>query len=182
MNKSLIKGSLLGGLVLFVWSSLSWTVIPWHEATLNKFISDEGITKAILEAAPEKGIYYLPSQGSEEELWKKMETGPVAFLAIRPGEQNLGMGSLMGIQFVIQIMAAFLLTWMLLQTRADMSYMKRVLFVAVAAFMAGIMVHLPNWNWWEFSASYTAVNIIDLFVSGLFAGFVIAKVAPAPAS
>ncbi|MBL7993811.1 hypothetical protein JNM05_00425 [bacterium] len=182
MSKSLIKGSLLGGLVLFVWSSLSWTVIPWHEATLSKFTSDEAISKAILDAAPEKGIYYLPSQGTEEELWKKMETGPVAFLAIRPGAQNLGMGPLMGIQFLIQLMTSFLLTWLLLQTRADLSYLKRVMFVAIAAFMAGVMVHLPNWNWWEFSNAYTAVNMIDLFVNGLFAGLVIAKVAPAQAS
>lgn len=179
MSKSLIKGGLLGGLVLFVWSSLSWTVIPWHEATLKKFTGDEAITKAIMEAAPEKGIYYLPSQGTEEELWKKMETGPVAFAAIRPGSQTLGMGPLMGLQFVIQILVSSLLTWMLLQTKADLSYMKRVLFVAVATFMAGVMVHLPNWNWWEFSTSYTLVNIIDQFVSGLLAGLVIAKVAPA---
>jgi hypothetical protein len=72
--------------------------------------------------------------------------------------------------------AAFLLTWLLLQT-SGLSYRKRVMFIAIAGLAASVIVDVPNWNWWGFSGVYTAVNLIDVTITWLLAGLVIAKVA-----
>ena len=78
--------------------------------------------------------------------------------------------------------AAFLLTWLLLQT-TGLSYAKRVVFLGVAGLAAGVIVEIPNWNWWGFSTAYTAVNIIDFTLMWTIAGLVIARVArPEPRS
>lgn len=71
-----------------------------------------------------------------------MQKAPVVVAAVRRG----GFG------------AALLLTWLLLQT-GGLSYARRVLFLAVAGLSASVIVDLPNWNWWGFSASFTAVNV-----------------------
>jgi hypothetical protein len=79
-------------------------------------------------------------------------------------------------QLLYQMLAALLLTWMLLQT-AGLSYARRVAFLAVAGLTASVIADLPNWNWWGYSAAYTAVNLIDYTLTWLLAGLVIAKVA-----
>jgi hypothetical protein len=52
-----------------------------------------------------------------------------------------------------------------------------VLFLAVVGLSASVIVDLPNWNWWGFSGSFTAVNLADNVLTWLLAGLVIAKVA-----
>ena len=73
------------------------------------------------------------------------------------------------------VLGALLLTWLVLQIRAP-GYGARVGFVVIAALAGGIICHLPNWNWWGFSTSYTAVTLADVVVTWLLAGLVIAKV------
>jgi Ca2+/Na+ antiporter len=86
------------------------------------------------------------------------------------------------IQFLSVLGAAFLLTWLHLQAR-DLSYARRVLFLTVVGLAAGVIVCLPDWNWWGFSGVYTLVNVADFTLMWFFAGLVIAKVAkPQPPS
>ena len=37
MTTTLVKGTVLGGLALFLWGAVSWMVLPWHQATLLPF-------------------------------------------------------------------------------------------------------------------------------------------------
>jgi hypothetical protein len=114
-------------------------------------------------------------KAAQTTLVAKMQKGPIVFAAIRRD----GFGSYSGgliIQFLSLVAAAFLLTWMLLQT-SGLSYLGKVMFLAVAGLAASVIVDLPNWNWWGFSGSYTAINLVDSALTWMFAGFVIAKVA-----
>ena len=47
------KAGILGGLILFVWSMISWMVIPWHTKTLHSFTSETAITQSIQANAPQ---------------------------------------------------------------------------------------------------------------------------------
>ncbi len=40
MLKSLVLGAILGGLTAFIWSFISWSVLPWHEKQLRSFQND----------------------------------------------------------------------------------------------------------------------------------------------
>ena len=46
----------------------------------------------------------------------------------------------------------------------------------VAGLAASVIADLPDWNWWGYSAKYTAVSLLDYTLTWLFAGLVIAKV------
>jgi hypothetical protein len=105
----------------------------------------------------------------------RMQKGPIMVAAVRRG----GFGSFaqgMAVQVGSLLAAAFLLTWLLLQT-TGLGYGRRVLFLAVVGLSASVIVDLPNWNWWGFSGSFTAVNLADNVLTWLLAGLVIAKVA-----
>jgi hypothetical protein len=187
MIRSLVLGTILGGLVAFLWSSISWEVIGWHEKTLATFQNEDDVSAVIASHITQSGTYLLPAGPSQEGmtseqkkkaqnvLMQKMQKGPVMFAAIRRD----GFGSFargLVTQVLIQMAGALLLTWLLLQT-SGLSYTRRVAFLAVAGLAASVIADLPNWNWWGISGSYTAVNTIDYTITWLLAGLVIAKVA-----
>jgi hypothetical protein len=187
MIKSLVLGTVLGGLAAFVWSSFSWEVLGWHEKTMVSFQNEDEVSAVIASHATKDGTYILPaahpSEGVNSDQKKemqaalvaKMQKGPIMVAAVRRG--GFGSSSQAVVTQLLSLMAAaFLLTWLLLQT-SGLSYTRRVVFLAVAGLAASVIVDLPNWNWWGFSGAYTAVNLADSTVTWLLAGLVIAKVA-----
>lgn len=187
MLKSLFLGTVFGGLTAFLWSFISWSVLPWHEKQLHSFQNEDEVTAVIASHAPASGNYLLPTGPPEEGLTadqkkaaeeirtQKMEKGPLVFAAVR----KEGFGSFPKVlltQLLCQMFAALLLTWMLLQT-TGLAYVRRVAFLATAGLAASVIADLPNWNWWAFSGAYTAVNVIDYTLTWLLAGLVIARVA-----
>jgi hypothetical protein len=187
MMKSLLLGTILGGLTAFIWSSISWAVLTWHEKPVLVFQNEDEVAAIIASHSTQSGIYILPGAGSTEGMsadqkktaetarMAKMQNGPLVFAAIRrDGFPSYTRG--LTIQLLSIFAAAFLLTWMLLQT-SGLSYAGRVGFLAVAGLAASVIVDLPNWNWWGFSGTYTLVNLVDFTVTWMLAGFVIAKVA-----
>lgn len=187
MIKSLVLGSILGGLVAFVWSSVSWEILGWHEKSMIAFQNEDDVSSMIASHTLKDGTYILPAMPSTEGMLpeqkkktmaaaiEKMKQGPIMLAAVRRG----GFASssrAFAIQLLGLMAAAFLLTWLLLQT-SGMSYMRRVAFLAIAGLAASVIVDLPNWNWWGFSGAHTAVNLADATITWLLAGLVIAKVA-----
>jgi uncharacterized membrane protein len=189
MTKSLILGSLLGGLVLFVWGAISWMALPWHLTTLNKFKDEAAVAQVLTANAARAGVYILPNvhkhepgiseeqkKAAEAEGLKRMQEGPFLFAAVRL-TGSTSMGPQMIIQLVTQIVSALFVSWLLLKTRG-LSYLGRVGFVMMIALVVAVISHVPYWNWWGFSTGYTFVAITDLIIGWLLAGLVIAKVTP----
>jgi hypothetical protein len=187
MIKSLILGGVLGGLAAFVWTTFSWEVVGWHGKTMVTFQNEDDVSAVIASHTTKDGTYILPAarptegmtseekKGMQAAVAEKMRKGPMMVAAVRRG----GFGSFsqaLITQLLSLMAAAFLLTWLLLQT-SGLGYAKRVVFLAVAGLAASVIVDLPNWNWWAFSGAYTAVNLVDFTITWLLAGLVIAKVA-----
>ncbi|HMD96706.1 MAG TPA: hypothetical protein VKM93_05155 [Terriglobia bacterium] len=187
MTRALVLGTILGGLVAFLWSSLSWEVLGWHEKTMVAFQNQDQVSAVIDSHVTADGTYLLPAvpptegmtpeqrKQAQDTAMEKMQKGPIMVAAVR----RRGFGSFsraLTIQLLSLMCAAFLLTWLLLQT-SGLSYARRVAFLAIAGMAASVIVDLPNWNWWGFSGAYTAVNLADSTITWLLAGLVIAKVA-----
>jgi hypothetical protein len=172
--KSLLLGTLLGGLTALVWSNISWEAIGWHEKTMLPFQNDEEVAAAISSHTLQDGTYLMP-YGTSQATVDRMRKGPIVVAAVR----RSGVGSvprLFAVQVAILFAAAFLLTWLLLHT-SGLSYGRRVIFLAAIGLAASVIVDLPNWNWWGFSGWFTAVDVADNVLTWLLAGLVIAKVA-----
>ena len=182
--KTLLKGTIFGGLTLFFWGWISWMVIPWHNATLNALINEPLVEQVLIATAPEKAVYLLPSgeksvspiPPAEKEAHRKAamgkwEKGFSAFLVMNPqGTGSMPMHMVKGL--LTQMLAALLGTWLLVKAKLS-GLGERVLFVVVFALAAGVVTHVPYWNWWGFPANYTLVSIADLIVGWALAGAVI---------
>jgi hypothetical protein len=208
MLKALSLGGLIGGLVLFAWGVVSWMLLPWHLATLEKFKDEAKVAQALTANATKSGVYLLPNvhkhepgmpeakakkaeakgkkaeakqkkaeverKKAEAEGMKRMIQGPFMFAAVSL-QGTSGSGAALPIQLVTSIVSAILATWLLMNATLP-SYWHRVGFLVVVAVTAGVICHVPDWNWWGFSAGYTAVAFADLIIGWTLAGMVIAKV------
>lgn len=183
MYKKLVKGALIGGLTVFVWSMLSWMVFSWHTQTQHKFIDETAVAKVLKENTSQSGIYILPNTShysnntptkeirKAEEILKK---GPFVFASIKlGGMEEMGITPLM-ISLCSYILAAAVVSWMLLQTQG-LRYLERVLFVTLIGLLAAILGVLPSWNLWHFSTTYTLITCLDLVIGWALAGLLMAK-------
>jgi hypothetical protein len=94
MLKSLILGAILGALTAFLWSFISWSVLPWHQKQLHSFQNEDDVIAILASRAPESGNYLLPTgpnqgmnadqkKAAEEVRAQKMQKGPLVFAAVR---------------------------------------------------------------------------------------------------
>lgn len=174
MSRSLLKGALLGGIVLFVWSAISWMALPWHAAALNAF-PDETALRSVLSTLKHDGIYVLPDPKAAEQSQNPSMSGPM-FFASYTNSVSMNMGRQLGIHFVLQVFAALLGTWLLLQAKPA-TYGGGVAVFAGVGILIGVASQVPFMNWWQFPVGYGLGEMADFAISWTLAGLVVAKVA-----
>jgi hypothetical protein len=185
MIKQLELGTILGAIVLFVWSALAWMIIPWPGEPLRHFTSEDAIVAAIKANVPRSGNYLIPNEpqrlpGMTEEQYQKamkdaedrMNNGPMVFAAVRL--EPVSMAKAMVLGFLTNVIAVFLACVLLLQTDR-LSYRGRVLFVAGLGLLVFLAGHLDEWNWWGFSTAYMMMQLGALVIGWILSGLVIAK-------
>ncbi len=187
MIKKLVVASLLGGVVLFIWSALSWMVFGFQEANLNHFTDEDAITEAIRSQAPASGMYILPGypehrpgasaeeiRMAEDIMKERMLQGPHIFASVRlTGTDSLTPFMVRG--FIINVISVFLVALMVWKIRT-ISFVGKVAFTVVFALAASAAIHLQYWNWWSFSTGYITTSIIDMAIGWFLVGLVLGKV------
>lgn len=187
--KVLFKSGVLGGLIVFLWGMLSWVVLPFHAKALNHFQDESAVQTALVTNTLGAGIYLLPHP--EPEIAKlpdaharqraisrqhQSEYGPFAMVVFQPNGTG-PMPLLMARGLALKILAAILITWLLLQV-GPVSYRRRVFFVMVTAMVGAVLVSLEQWSWWAFPDDYVLLQMLDLLIGWFFAGLVMAKIVP----
>lgn len=187
MTKQLVLGSVLGGIILFVWSAIAWEVIPWPGEPLRSFTNEEAVAQAITANAPRSGVYLLPNMpkrtpgmtdeqytAAQKAMIDKMSRGPVIFSSVRL-EPFDSMAKPLIIQLLTQLIVALIATLLLLQT-CGLSYKGRVLFVTAIGVLIFVGGHVEEWNWWSFSNAYLLMQLGALIIGWFLASLVMAKV------
>ena len=145
-------------------------VLPWHSATVKSFKNEQAVQLSLLQNidTKEPAIYAVPG------LENKEAPGPFAFVALSP--MGMKMSPVMMVRGLItQILIAFFITWMLMQT-SGLGYWGKVKFTTVAGGVITGIAATQDWNWWGFGADYTIVLVFDQIISWLFGGMVLAKI------
>jgi hypothetical protein len=60
MWKSLLLGAFFGGLAAFIWSSISWELLGWHEKPMLAFQNEDDVATVIQLHTTQSGVYLLP--------------------------------------------------------------------------------------------------------------------------
>ena len=176
MGKTIV-GILLGGILAFAWSSISWMALPFHENSLKEFANESEVKAAIEANVDERGVYLIPGDKSLswEEKIESFKSGPFVFTSVRPGpDENYSMNVAMVRGLTANLFCALILGIMLAAAAPRLNYIGRVLFVTLGGVFAAVSAVYPNNIWWEFPVDFTNLAMIDQVVGWLLAGLAMA--------
>lgn len=187
MRKQLILGSLLGGLVLFLWGFVSHAALGWYDPQLRSFTNEPSVQDEIVSGVSGSGLYLLPNltpaqQGlpkeeraaAEAEVMERFSRGPTVFAVVRVGPQA-SMPVLLGVQLLLGAVTALVAAWLLALAKLP-TYGRRVAFVTALALILVLFAKLPNWLWWSFPAGYTLVESLDALIGFALLGAVLGRI------
>jgi hypothetical protein len=185
MKRVLLAG-VLGGIAMFIWSSIAHVALPLGRTGIKEIPNEQAVLSGMqAQLGGNSGMYAFPGMGlgpnptREEEnaamqqYEQKLATNPSGILIYHPpGAKSLTPGQLIT-ECLTEMAEALLLAWLLAQTTLA-TFASRMGFVVMAAIMATITTNIPYWNWYGFPTSYTTAYISIEFVGYLLAGAVVA--------
>ena len=188
MVRSLVLGSVLGGVIVFAWTAVSWMLLPWHNNAMKSFADEAAVAQVILDNAPSGGMFAIPGwpagfdamtqaqkDSCQAAMTKKMADGPYFYGVVWRGVKE-DMGRSMGVSLLFDVLAALLVTMLVMKT-GGMSWAGRVMFIVTVALAVCLIAIAPNWIWWHHPSGYVIVGMADVVIAWALAGMVIAKVA-----
>lgn len=182
--KRIAIAALAGAVVLFVWSSVSWLVIPWH--VMEKLPGEEGLRQTFKLTQAERGVYWIPGvdqsldksalTDAEKEVMqdafnKAHKEGPIALVVYDPrGSSPLGIWTfVMGfiLDFFVALAAAVLL---MIAAPGLPGLPGRVIFVVLLGVYTVVGTHLMNWNWMNYPFKFSIEMAGDTLLASALLG------------
>jgi hypothetical protein len=185
--------ALLGAVAMFAWTAIAHMALPLGEAGVQNTMNDEDLLSALKSTVKNKdGLYIYPSMGlpadathaQQSEAMKtypeKLEKNPSGFFIYHPaGSRPMTMGKFLTIEFITELIEAFIAVWLLAQTRI-VTFGGRLCFVVAIGILAAISTNVSYWNWWGFPSIYTAsymfIQFVGFFLVGLVAAIMFRRV------
>jgi hypothetical protein len=164
----------VSAVLVFVASSLIWTVLgadKWH---VRRLADEEAVREALLKQGVAPGMYIVPyateRERKEPAVKEKLEKGPVAVLTVRkPGLPN--MASFLGGWFVFLLVVSYVVALVCGQTLARGTTFGLVFRVAAAVAFAGYSLgQVPNAIWWGRPWKSALKEVADGIVYALLTG------------
>ncbi len=188
LMKILLAG-ILGGIAMFIWTSIAHLVLPLGEAGISEIPNESAVLSAMQSIGDQAGLYIFPGLGvgknatrqekneAMKQIAAKAASGPSGLLMYHP-TRPFTFGKWMGIEFGTELLEAILVVFLLAQTHIA-SFAGRVGFVLVAGILAAIATNVSYWNWYGFpglyTASYMLTQIVGFFLVGIVAAFMLRK-------
>lgn len=194
--KNILVGGIVGGIILYVWGFLAWTVLPLHNDSMRGVENEDRVAETLTTTIGAQGIYLLPHmpepsddlsaeelQIAAEDFEKKHRQGPLVMIIYNPHGADPMMLSQKITGFILSVLSAMMVVWLLSRSTAmTASFIGRVSYCGVIGILISSCSHLMMWNWMGFPLDYTTAMVADTIISWLLAGAGIAAVVKVPAS
>jgi hypothetical protein len=194
MNQRILSAGFAAGIVMFVWTSLAHTVLPFGTVGIKEIPNEQEVLAAMQSKLGEaSGLYLFPGLGlgpnpsrrqeraAMQEYATKLARNPSGLLIYHPPGAKALTPRQLGAEFLTEVVEALLVVYLLGQTRIA-SFSGRIGFVALAGVLASMTTNLPYWNWYGFPPTYTAaymgIQMVGFLLVGLVAAALMKEGAP----
>ncbi len=185
--------ALLGAVAMFAWTAIAHMALPLGEAGVQNTMDDDALLSAMKTTVKDKdGLYIYPTMGlpaeathaqrsaAMEKYPETLEKNPSGFFIYHPaGSRPMTMGKFLTVEFITELIEAFIAVWLLAQTRI-VTFGGRIGFVVAIGILAAISTNVSYWNWWGFPTVYTAsymfIQFVGFFLVGLVAAIMFRRV------
>jgi hypothetical protein len=150
----IVLAGMLGGIVMFIWTSIAHMFLPLGEAGLGEIPNESAVLSAMQSNIGEQtGLYIFPGPGvgkdatrqekseAMKHMGEKMAANPSGILMYHAPGRPFTFGKWLGIEFGTELLEAILVVFLLAQTRLA-SFVGRVGFVLVAGILAAIATNV----------------------------------------
>ena len=187
----ILVAGVLGGIVMFVWTSIAHMALPLSEAGIGEIPNESVVLSAMQSSMGDNaGLYIFPGLGvgksatreQKNEAMKQMQqriaANPSGILMYHPPGRQFAFGKSLAVEFSTEVLQAILVIWLLAQTRIG-SFSGRIGFVLIAGIMGAITTNVSYWNWYGFpgvyTASYMLIEIVGFLLVGVIAALLLRK-------
>ena len=188
--KILLTG-ILGGIGMFIWTSVAHMALPLGEAGIREIPNESAVLSAMQSNIGDRtGLYIFPGPGvgknatrqekndTMKHMVEKIAANPSGILMYHAPGRPFTIGKWLGIEFGTELLQAILVVFLLAQTRI-VNFAGRIGFVVVAGILAAITTNVSYWNWYGFPCVYTAsymfIQIVGFFLVGIVAALLLPK-------
>src|SRR5215475_5109001 len=126
--KVLLAG-MLGGIVMFIWTSIAHMALPLGEAGIGEIPNESAVLSAMQSSMGEKtGLYIFPGLGvgenatrdkkneAKKQMQQRIDVNPSVILIYLPPCLPFAFGKSLAIEFGTEVLQAILVIWLLAQT------------------------------------------------------------------
>jgi len=139
----ILLAGILGGIVMFIWTSIAHMALPLGEAGINEIPNESAVLSAMQSSIGDKTrLYIFPGLGvgenatreekseSMKQMQQRIAANPSGILMYRPSGRPFAFGKSLAVEFSTEVLQAILVIWLLAQTRIG-SFADRVGFVLI---------------------------------------------------
>jgi hypothetical protein len=193
MTTRIILAGVLGGIAMFVWTSIAHMVLPLGEAGISEIPNDAAAVLNAMQTniGQQSGLYLFPGFGlgpnpsreakheAMQHLGERLAANPSGLLLYHPaGSRPLMMVRWLSVEFVTELLESLIAVFLLAQTPLA-SFGGRVGFVFAVGVLTAIATNVSYWNWYGFPAiyiaSYMLIQIVGFFCVGVVAAMVLGR-------
>jgi hypothetical protein len=183
-----IIAGILGGIAMFVWTSIAHVATPLGSAGLSQIPNEAAVLSTMHTAIGDKsGLYFFPwVDPKDKDAMKKnaeaMKTNPSGLLLYHPPSiAGDSMTPMLVEEFAKELAMSLIAAWLLSMTMIG-AYAMRVAFVTAIGIFGALSTNASYWIWYGFPTNYTLAYMLIEVVAGLAAGLAIAAyLRPKPA-
>jgi len=179
--KRLLIGALIGGVIIFICQSLSWTILDLHRPANQYTPNQDKIMAFLNEQITEDGSFLLPTLpvGANEDMIKKYmmeaEGKPWAILAYHK-KMDFSMGMNIVRVIIVNILMVGLLCWILLRI-PTLKFSTVFLATLFTGFIVFLNAPYTNHIWYETFdlTAYFIDALVGWGLTGLWLGWWLGK-------
>lgn len=177
MTVRVLVAGILGGIAMYVWSSLAHVVLPLGQVGFSQMPNEAAVLSAAQASNGAKdGLYFFPwVDPKDPKMMEKMNAAlkvkPSGLLLYHPPGHGMSdmIGPLIGEfskELIQALIASFLVSLAVVGT-----YWGRVGFVALIGVVVAITTNLSYWIWYGFPTDYSLaavfIELMDYIAAGL---------------
>lgn len=170
INKSVILASIVGGVILFTTSILSWKTVYWEGIIVKNFKNERAVEHVMRENAPESGVYVMPNVKDPSSMSHSL---PVIFTGINlEGKRPLPL--VLFSSLIAKMVMAFIGIWLLIHHDTHMPYRKRVGFFLLMGCLVAAASKLSFLIKGYYSLDFALYSMFAVLVQWFLAGLAMA--------
>jgi hypothetical protein len=190
----ILAAGVLGGFVMFVWTSIAHMALNLGEAGISEIPNEPDVLSAMQSnIGQQTGLYIFPGLGAGKHptrqqkneamkhMSEKIAANPSGILMYHAPGRPFAFGKSLGIEFGTELLEAVLVVCLLALTGIA-SFVGRIGFVVIAGILAAITTNVSYWNWYGFPGVYTGSYMLIEIIGFVLVGIVAAVILPRRAS